>query len=107
MIYVIAAELSAPERVEGRIADWLSDHSTRWCEPLPRLWIFEGALAAEQIANALDPLLEAEDRLVVVKAATEAVWRGLAKEHARWMAENFPGSITERIPDAAEGTESG
>ncbi|SRR5579883_3493929 len=106
MIYVIAAELSAPERVEGRIADWLSDHSTRWAEPLPRLWIFEGALAAEQIANALAPLIGRGDRLAVVKAATEAVWRGLSPENARWMAESFPGSITDRIPDPAEGTAS-
>jgi hypothetical protein len=54
----------------------------------------------------LAPLIERGDRLAIVKAATEAVWRGLSPENARWMAESFPGSITDRIPDPAEGTAS-
>lgn len=50
------------------------------------------------------PLLVRDDRLIIVKAATEAIWQGLAPPDARWMADSFPGSITERIPDAEEGT---
>ncbi len=107
MIYVVAAEFAAPELSAARVADWLGEQFTRWVEPVPNLWIVEGALAAEQILTGLDPLLRRGDRVVIVKAGTEAVWRGLAAEHARWMADAFPGSITERIPDPAEGRSGG
>jgi predicted small integral membrane protein len=103
MIYVIAAELAAPELGNARIAEWLGDNLERMAEPLAGLWIAEGALAAEQIRNGLEPLLEAGDRLVVIKAMLEAVWLGLSPENARWMAASFPGSITERIPNPDEG----
>lgn len=103
MIYVIAAELAAPELGNARIAEWLGDNLERMAEPLAGLWIVDGALAAEQIRNGLEPLLEAGDRLVVIKAMMEAVWSGLSPENARWMAANFPGSLTDRIPDSGEG----
>jgi hypothetical protein len=105
MIYVIAADLAAPERTRRPLIDWLDRNLDRRAEILPQIYIVEGALAAEQIMNAIEPLLEADDRLVIVKAATEAIWRGLTPENARWMADNFPGSITDRIPDEAEGVQ--
>jgi hypothetical protein len=103
MIYLVAAEFAAPQRKEP-VARWLGEHFERLAEPLPQLWIVDGPLAAEQIASGLAPLLARDDRLVVVKAATEAVWRGLAPADAGWLAAAFPGSISERIPDPAEGT---
>lgn len=107
MIYVIALDLAQPERNAARVDDWLRHTFPNWAEPLPRLWIVEGALAAEQIRTGLQPMLAAEDRLVVVKAATEAVWHGVSEDAARWLADNFPGSITERIPGATEGLVDG
>jgi hypothetical protein len=106
MMYVVAAQLATPQRTERRIAEWLNDHFSRWAEPVPQTWIVEGSLAAEQILTGLDGLLEEDDRLVVVKSATEAIWRGLSPDNAEWMASSFPGSLTERIPDPAEGTRS-
>ena len=103
MIRVVAAEFAAPERATP-VAEWLRDRFARWSEPLPNLWIVDGPLAAEQIQNGIKPLFGRGDRLVIVKAGTEAVWRWLAPLDARWMAENFPGGVTERIPDEAEGT---
>lgn len=103
MIYVVAVEFAAPEG-EPPVAEWLSEHFEHWAQPVPYLWIVEGALAAEQIMNGLKPLLARDDRLVIVKAGTEAMWHGVSPANARWLADNFPGSITERVPDAAEGT---
>lgn len=105
MIYVIAADLAAPERTRRPLIEWLDRHLDRRAEILPQVYIVEGALAAEQIMNSIEPLLEADDRLVIVKAATEALWRGISPENARWMADSFPGSLTDRIPDEAEGVE--
>ena len=68
---------------------------------LPGCWIVSGPLAAEQIYTALKPLL-GDGRLLIVKAATEAVWHGLADTDATWLAENFPGSISERIQSIEE-----
>jgi hypothetical protein len=103
MIHVVAAEFAARERA-APVGEWLRGHFPRWAEPAPNLWIVDGPLAAEQIMNALQPLCRRGDRLVIVKAGTEAIWQGLAPEDARWMAESFPGSVTERIPSAQEGT---
>jgi hypothetical protein len=103
MIYAIAIDPDAPERDERAVSEWLARHVERALAPLPRLWIADGALAAEQIFNALAPLLAADTCLMIIKAATEAIWRGLEAGDARWLADHFPGSITERIPDAAQG----
>jgi len=103
MIHVVTAEFAAGERAQT-VGDWLREHFPRWAEPAPNLWIVDGPLAAEQIMTGLKPLCRRDGRLVIVKAGTEAIWQGLAPEDARWMAESFPGSVTERIPDPTEGT---
>lgn len=103
MIYTICFDLAAPERNAASIAKWLERSFPYWREPVPHFWIVEGPLAAEQIRNGLAPLLGPQDRLVVVKAATEAIWQGLPAADARWIAEHFPGSITDRIPGVSEG----
>jgi hypothetical protein len=107
MIYVIGCDLAAPERNEAPIAEWLERSFSYSRALLPRFWIVEGALAAEQIRNALATLLGPRDRLVIVKAATEAIWHGLPEADARWLVDHFPGSITERIPGASEGLTTG
>ena len=98
MIYVITAHLDAPSRNERAIDDWIRGHFESWTNPLPGTWIVEGPLAAEQIDRALAPLLDAGGRLLIVKAATEAIWHGVSAEAGRWLEGNFPGSITNRIP---------
>lgn len=47
--------------------------------------------------------LTPRDRLLIIKAATEALWQGIAGDAAQWLAENFPGSITERVAGKTEG----
>jgi hypothetical protein len=103
MIHVVTAEFAAGERA-APVGDWLRAHFPRFAEPMPNLWIVDGPLAAEQIMNALKPLCRRGDRLMIVKAGTEAIWHGLAPDDARWLAESFPGSVTERIPSEQEGT---
>lgn len=103
MIYVIALDLATPERNAARVEAWLRQQFPNWAEPLPHLWIVEGAAGADQIRNGLTPMLDPGDRHVVIKAATEAVWHGLGEEAARWLAENFPGSVTERVAGVTEG----
>ena len=43
------------------------------------------------------------DRLLISKAATEALWQGIAGDAAQWLAANFPGSMTECIDGKTEG----
>lgn len=107
MIYVIACALAEPARQAPGIEEWLLANVRSLAEPLPLLWIAEGPIAAEALHTGLTPLLGDGDRLLIVKAATEAVWHGLDAGSARWLADNFPGSITERIPGASEGRAGG
>jgi len=98
MIYTIAFDLTAPERNEARIDEWIAQSFEDRAQLLPRLWVVSGPLAGEQIRTALAPLLGARDRIVIIKTATEALSHGLDPEAKRWLAESFPGSITERVP---------
>jgi hypothetical protein len=107
MIYVIALDLAQPERNAERVGAWLKRQFPDWAEPQPGLWIVEGPLAGEQIHNGLAPLLEPTDRLTIVKAGTEALWQGVSEDVGRWLADHFPGSITNRIPGATEGIVQG
>lgn len=97
MIYAIALEVS-PETSVSPVERWLAQNFPDRVRVLPQLWIVEGALAAEQIRTGIEPLLGANDRLVVIKTAREAVSHGLPGESVGWLAQHFPDSLTERIP---------
>jgi len=97
MIYVIATQLVDPARNEDAIDEWIRSNYASWTHPFANLWVVEGPLAADQIHTALAPLLAPADRMVLVKGGTEAMWDGVSDESARWFADVFPGSITERV----------
>jgi hypothetical protein len=104
MIHVIALDADAAEQVATRIDRWVRQQFSSWTEPMPRLWIVDGPIAGDQIYNGISPFVAAGDRLLIVKAGVEALWHGVSPEVAEWLAANFPGSITERIPSPTEGT---
>jgi hypothetical protein len=103
MIYVIATELADPERNGAAIEGWIRSNFDSWTHPIENLWVVEGPLVADQIHTALEPHLTAEDRLVLIKTGTEAMWQGISATSAEWFADVFPGSLSERIPGKTEG----
>ncbi len=102
MIHVIAMKLVAPEISAERVGTWLRQTFPSWAQPMPQLWIVDGPLVAEQILIGLDPLLGRDDRLVVIKGATAAAWRGVDETMAGWLADAFPDSYGGRIPGKPE-----
>ena|SRR5947209_20358086 len=106
MIYAISTELAAPERTEAAIGDWIRANYASWTHPIANFWVVEGPLVADQIYTALEPMLAPDDRLVIIKGGTEALWRGISDASARWLADVFPGSLSERIPGKTEGLTS-
>jgi hypothetical protein len=103
MIYVIATQLGDAARSGDAVDEWIRGNFDSWTHPVSGLWVVEGALAADQIHHAVTPLLAPGDRLIIVKAATEAMWHGVSADSARWFADLFPGSLSERIPGKTEG----
>jgi hypothetical protein len=103
MIYVIATRLGDEARSGEAVDAWIRGNFASWTHPVDQLWVVEGALAADQIHTALAPLLAPDDRLVIIKAGTEAMWHGVSADAARWFADLFPGSLSERIPGKTEG----
>jgi hypothetical protein len=99
MIYVIAIQprSDADSDLPRHVGDWLAAHLDSWTHPLSGLWIVEGALVADQIFTGLRPLLDAGDRMVIVKGGLEAMSHGVSAEAEAWLAANFPGSLSERI----------
>src|SRR6185437_2605232 len=53
MIYAIAFELTAPERNEAHIDEWIAQSFEYRAQLLPRLWVVNGPMAGEQIRTAL------------------------------------------------------
>ena len=103
MIYVIATQLVDPGRNEDAIDEWIRGNYTSWTHPVANAWVVEGALAADQIHTALTPLLAPADRMIIVTGGSEAMWHGVSADAARWFADTFPASWSERIPGKTEG----
>lgn len=103
MIYVIAIRIGDEERSLEAIDEWIRGNFQSWTHPIENLWVVEGPYVAEQIHTALAPMLGPRDRLLIIKAGTEAMWHGVSADAARWFADLFPGSLSERIPDETEG----
>jgi hypothetical protein len=103
MIYVIATQLSDEGRGLEAVDEWIRGNFESWTHPVANLWVVEGPFVADQIHTALAPLLAPADRLVIVKAGTEAMWHGVSADAARWFADLFPGSLSERIAGKTEG----
>ena len=97
MMYAIAVEVNSETSISP-VERWLAQNFPDRIRVLPHLWIVEGALAGEQIRTAIEPLLGANDRLVVTKTAREALSHGLPGESVGWLKEHFPDSMTNRIP---------
>jgi hypothetical protein len=106
MIYLICLDTTERDNPAARIDEWVRRSYDTHLQPLPGCWIVSGPLAAEQIHTALTPLLGDADRLLIVKAASEAIWQGLDYTAAAWLVDNFPGSISERVPGKTEGMAS-
>jgi hypothetical protein len=102
MLYMIAVDSISAGRKGDRVDAWVRSNYESWTRPFPGLWVVEGALVAEQIQTALAPVFGPGDRYLVVKGALEAVWSGVSPDCAEWLAENFPGSLSERIPGKTE-----
>lgn len=96
MLYTIALETSADSSISS-IERWLGqrEYFPDRMRALSNVWIVESTLAAEQIRNGIEPLLEARDRLVIVKNAHEVRSCGLPGESGDWLKEHFPDSLTE------------
>jgi hypothetical protein len=105
MIYVIATHIADEARSGDAVDEWIRGNFDSWTHPIEHLWVVEGPYVADQIHSALAPLLAPGDRLVIVKAGTEAMWHGVSADAARWFADLFPGSLSERIPGETEGIE--
>jgi hypothetical protein len=102
MLYVIAVDDASAGRKADRVDAWVRSNYESWTHPFPGLWLVEGPLVAEQIETALAPIFGPEDRYLIVKAALEAVWNGVSATSAEWLSDNFPGSLSERIPGKTE-----
>jgi hypothetical protein len=102
MLYVIAVdEISAGDK-RDRVDAWVRSAFDSWTHPFPGFWLVKGPLVAEQIETALAPIFGPEDRYLIVKGALEAVWNGVSPDCAEWLADNFPGRLSGRIPGKSE-----
>jgi len=102
MLYMIAVDPVSSGAKIDRVDSWVRRSYESWTHPFPGLWLVEGPLVADQIETALAPLFGPQDRYLIVKGAMEAMWNGVSPECAEWLAENFPGSLSERVAGKTE-----
>jgi hypothetical protein len=102
MIHVIATQLGDKERSGDALDEWIRGNFDSWTHPAENLWLVEGPYDSGQIHTALTALLAPGDRLVIVKAGTEAAWHGVSADAARWFADLFPASFDEPASEESE-----
>jgi hypothetical protein len=102
MLYLIIADSDADQRRLAPLDAWVRKTYDTWTHPFPGVWFVKGPLAAEQVRHEIEPLIGPELPLIIVKAALEAMWQGIPADCAEWLADHFPGSLTERVTGKTE-----
>jgi hypothetical protein len=104
MLYVITVALEDPARNGAAVERWIEQNFESWTRPMSGVWFVDSYINCDQILNGMKPLLDARDRAVIAKTAmTDVIWHGVSDTNALWLAEQFPGSYSERIPGKEEG----
>ena len=86
--YVVAYDLHKHGQNYAGITKKLEGYGTYWhCQG--SVWIIVSSKSAEQVRDDLLTVLDENDKLVVIKLAREAAWKGYNQEITDWLQQNL------------------
>jgi len=56
-----------------------------WCHPTESTWLVQTKRTAQGIYDVLNPLMDANDKLLITRASADAKWKNLALEVSEWL----------------------
>lgn len=85
---LIEYDLLTPGRDYGELIGAIK--AFPWCHHLRSAWLVKAALSSQQLAEALRPHIDANDRLMVIDLTLRtAYWYGLQDDIAAWIQTNW------------------
>lgn len=84
-----AAYSTANKKVIDAIKDLFQEDGHDWWHHLDSTWIVTTPMTALQIRNALKPMFDTNDELLVVKSAGIGAWHGFNAKASTWLETNL------------------
>jgi hypothetical protein len=86
--YLIGYDLNKSGQDYNTLIERIKKFGT-WWHCLDSTWIVKSDLNSAQIRDALSPLIDGNDELLVVKLTGEAAWVGFSDECSKWLKNNL------------------
>lgn len=86
--YLVTYDLSAPQRNYDDLIEHLKAYGT-YSHSLGSVWLIVTDKTSKEIRDAAAKILDADDKILVVKLTGEAAWRGLRESTADWIQKNL------------------
>lgn len=87
--YLISYDLNSPGQDYESLFSAIRELGSTWWHNLDSTWIIRYDGSAAQIRDALSPLLDPNDELIVVGLTGEGAWKGLTEKGANWLLKNL------------------
>ena len=85
IIYDINKEGAAYQAANKALIDKIKSLFSTWWHHLDSTWIVVTDWSAAQIRDALQPYVDTNDELLVVKSGTESAWTGFNNKGSAWL----------------------
>lgn len=82
--YLVSYDLTGPARDYEKLFSKLRSYA--YAKPLESVWIVSSSLSASGLFNEIQPYIDSDDKLFIIKTMREAVWTdNIPDGAADWM----------------------
>lgn len=87
--YLVSYDLIRPGKDYTTLHTYLRTYGTR-AKPLESMWLLKSSLGVEQLRNAIQEYMDANDKIFIVDITGKAAaWRNLSVEESAWIKNNL------------------
>jgi hypothetical protein len=87
--YLIGYDLNKPEQNYTNLITTIKESFDNWWHYLDSTWIVTTTLNTVQIRELLQPHVDGDDELLVVKLTGEGAWAGFTQKASEWLKSNL------------------
>ena len=88
-VYVISYDLNQPGQNYAALHEAIKNVGTTWWHCLTSTWMVVSSKSALEVANALWPHMDGNDKLLVNPIATGSSWAGFEKNCEDWIKQHL------------------
>jgi len=87
--YMIGYDLNKPEQNYTNLITTIKESFDNWWHYLDSTWIVNTTLNTLEIRDLLQPHVDGDDELLVVKLSGEGAWAGFDQKASEWLKTNL------------------